>query len=51
MNLSTLLIPYRVSTKIQDIPLDVHPKGQYEINNEWGTHSKKRNIDKPGADP
>jgi hypothetical protein len=39
----------RISFRSHNIPFDIHPEGQHEINNQGGTHRKKGNIDKPGA--
>jgi hypothetical protein len=35
----------------RDISFNIHPESQDKINDQGGTHSEKRNIDKPGANP
>jgi hypothetical protein len=34
----------------KDIPLDVHPKGKDEIEDERRSHGEKGDIDEPGPD-
>jgi hypothetical protein len=44
-----LLIFQGVTAKGPDIPFNIHPKSQNEINNKRRAHSKKRNIYEPGT--
>jgi hypothetical protein len=34
----------------KNIPLDIHPERQDEINNQRRPHSEERDVDKPGPD-
>jgi hypothetical protein len=34
----------------KDIPLDIHPKGQDEINDERRAHGEERDVNEPGPD-
>jgi hypothetical protein len=40
----------RIPAGTKDIPLDIHPKGKDEINNEGRSHGEKGDIDEPGPD-
>ena len=40
----------RVTPGRQDISFDVHPEGEDEIDDQWGTHGQKGNVDEPGPD-
>jgi hypothetical protein len=41
----------RISFGGCDVSFDIHPKGEYKINDQRGAHRKKRNINKPCAYP
>src|SRR5687767_6559448 len=47
--MKVLLIFQRVTAQGQDVPFNIHPKSQNEINNKRRTHSKKGYVDKPGT--
>jgi hypothetical protein len=44
-----LLIFQGVTAKRPDVPFNIHPKNQNEINNKRRTHGKKGYVDKPGS--
>jgi hypothetical protein len=43
------LIFQGVTAQRQDVPFNIHPKRQNEINNKRRTHGKKGYVDKPGT--
>ena len=40
----------RISSYRKDIAFNIHPKCKDEVNDQWRTQSKKRDIYEPGAD-
>ena len=46
----SLQIPQRIPLCVKDIPFDIHPESHKEINDQWRTHGKERNIDKVFTD-
>ena len=38
------------TVSLNDVPPDIQPESQYEIDNYWATQSKKRRIDKVQSD-
>jgi hypothetical protein len=38
-----------ISLGCRDITFNIHPECQNEIDDQWRSHGKKSNIDKPGS--
>ena len=47
---NNLEVSQRISSHGQNIPLDVHPERQNEIDDQGRAKGKKGDINKPGAD-
>jgi hypothetical protein len=41
----------RISFSRHDISLDIHPEGEYKINDQRRAHGEERDINKPGSYP
>jgi hypothetical protein len=41
----------RIPARRENIPFDIHPESQDEINDQRRAHGEKGNINKPGTDP
>jgi hypothetical protein len=45
-----LQVPEGIAAGGKDITLDIHPKGEDEINDERRTHGQERDVNEPGPD-